>query len=167
MFPGREGNGSKRPRYLVEAKNMKRLTYIPLAIVILAGVLSVNSHAQTTSAQRVLANIPFTFNVGKVSLPPGKYSIAVLNPSSDRKILQIRSADGKSSAIVLTTGLIGNISDDAKLVFDRYGDRYFFAQAQMAGDATTLAAVKSKAEKEERRAVAKLNKKTVVKITTE
>ena len=144
---------------------MKRLTYIPLAIAILAGVLSVN--AQTTSSQRVLANIPFTFNVGKVSLPPGKYSIAVLNPSSDRKILQIRSADGRSSAMVMTTGLIGNISDDAKLVFDRYGDRYFFAQAQMAGDATTLAAVKSKAEKEERRAVAKLNKKTVVEITTE
>ena len=140
---------------------MKRLFYAPLAIVALAGFLAVNSQAQTTSGQRVVANIPFAFNVGKVSLPSGKYTITVLNPSSDRKILQIRSADGRSSAIVLTSSVLGNASDDAKLVFERYGDLYFFALAQMAGDSTTLAAVKSSAEKAQRRAVARSSKKTV------
>lgn len=140
---------------------MKRLFYLPLAIVTLAAVIGVNAQAQTTSTQKVLANIPFSFNVGKVSLPAGKYTITVLNPSSDRKALQIRSADGRSSAIVLTNGVMGKISDEAKLVFDRYGDRYFFAQVRMAGDATALVAIKSSTEKAERRAIAKTNKKTV------
>ena len=146
---------------------MKRLTYISIAIVVLASVVVINSNAQTMGGHRVVANIPFEFTVGKANLPSGKYTITVLNPSSDRKILQIRSADGRSSAMVVTTTEFARISDDAKLVFDRYGDRYFFSHAQMAGDPTSLASVKTKAEKAERRAVAKTNKKTVVEITAE
>ena len=46
--------------------------------------------------------------------------------------------------MVLTTGIIGWASDNAKLVFEHYGDRYVFAQAQLAGDETTLAALKPK-----------------------
>lgn len=142
---------------------MKKLIHIQLAIAALVSVLSISAQAQTAN-QKVLADIPFAFNVGKVNLPAGKYTITVVNPSSDQKILQIRSADGRSSAMVITTGVIGDVSDDAKLVFDRYGDRYFFSQAQLAGDSTKLAAVKSSAEKAERRAVAKTNKKIVVQI---
>ena len=119
---------------------MKRLVNIPLIVIVFAGVLAINVHAQT----KAIASIPFAFSVGKTTLPAGRYTITVLNPSSDRKILQIRSVDGRSSAVLLTTGIISNASEDAKLVFERYGDRYVFAQAQMAGDDTTLAAVRSK-----------------------
>ena len=119
---------------------MKKLFHIPLIIIVFAGVLAINVHAQT----KVIANIPFAFSVGKTTLPAGRYTITVLNPSSDRKILQIRSVDGRSSAVVLTTGIIGNTSENSKLVFERYGDRYVFAQAQMAGDEITLATLKSK-----------------------
>jgi len=118
---------------------MKRFFNIPL-IIIFAGVLAINAQAQT----KVIANIPFAFSVGKTTLPAGRYTITVLNPSSDRKILQIRSLNGRSSAVVLTTGIIRHASDNAKLMFERYGDRYVFAQAQFAGDETTLAALKSK-----------------------
>jgi hypothetical protein len=124
----------------VEAKNMKRFFNIPLIIIVFAGVLAINAQAQT----KLIANIPFAFNVGKTTLPAGRYTITVLNPSSDRKILQIRSVNGRSSAVVLTTGIIRNASDKSKVIFERYGDRYVFAQAQMAGDETTLAAVRSK-----------------------
>jgi len=127
----------------VEAKNMKRFFNISLIVIVFAGVLAINAHAQT----RVIASIPFAFNVGKTTLPAGRYTITVLNPSSDRKILQIRSMNGRSSAVILTTGIIGNTSEKAKLVFERYGDRYVFAQAQMAGDDTALAAVRSKNKK--------------------
>lgn len=144
---------------------MKRLTYISIAVLVLASVVVVNSNAQTTGGHRVVANIPFEFTVGKATLPSGNYTITVLNASSDRKILQIRSADGRSNTIIWTMSGFAKISDDAKLVFDRYGDRYFFSHAQMAGDPTRLAAVKTKAEKAERRAVARTNKKTVVEIT--
>ena len=119
---------------------MKRFFNISLIIIVFAGVLAINAQAQT----KVVAHIPFAFNVGKTMLPAGRYTITVLNPSSDRKILQIRSLDGRSSAVVLTNGIIGKASENAKLVFEHYGDRYVFAQAQLAGDETTLAAVRSK-----------------------
>ena len=135
-------------------------------ILMLAAVLTVGAQAQTASAQRVLAAVPFEFNVGNTTLPAGKYVITVLNPTSDRRILQVRSTDGRSSAMILTSGVIGKAADDSKLVFHRYGDRYFFAQARMAGDSTTLAAVKSRAERAEQ-AIAKSGKKSVITITAE
>jgi len=124
----------------VEAKIMKRFFNIPLIVIVFAGVLAINVHAQT----KAIASIPFAFSAGKTTLPAGKYTITVLNPASDRKILQIRSLDGRSSVVVLTTGIISNASENAKLVFERYADRYVFAKAQMAGDEITLATMKSK-----------------------
>lgn len=146
---------------------MKNFFNVPLAIMLLAGVLVVSARGQSSSTQRVIANIPFTFTVGNKTLPAGRYTITVLNPTSDRKTLQVRSMDGRSSAIVLTTGVIGNTAENAKLVFERYGDRYFFAQAQMAGDSMTLAALKSKAERAERLAMGQSNKKKVVTVVGE
>jgi hypothetical protein len=126
----------------VEVKIMKKFFNIPI-IVVFAGVLAINVHAQT----KVIASVPFAFSVGKTTLPAGRYTITVLNQSSDRKVLQIRSMNGRSSVMVMTTGIIGHASDNAKLVFERYRDRYVFAQAQLAGDETTLAAVRSKNKK--------------------
>jgi len=146
---------------------MKRNLNALLTIVILVAAFTVSAHAQTASAQRESANIPFAFNVGKITLPAGKYTITVVNPSSDAKVLQIRSSDGRSSAITQTVGVIGKASDRAKLVFHRYGDQYFFAQAQMAGETVSLAALKSSAERAQERAIAKAGKRSVVVILTE
>jgi hypothetical protein len=131
-------------------------------------VLVTNAQAQSGSSQRIVANIPFTFNVGKTSLPAGKYTITVLNPTSDRQILQIRSTNGRSSAMILTSSVIGDVSENSKLVFERDGDRYYFAQAQMAGGSTNLAASRAKspaAAKPRMDTVAK--KKSLVVITAE
>jgi hypothetical protein len=141
---------------------MKKYFYIPLSVVILVGVLATNAHAQSTSPQRMVANIPFTFNVGKTSLPAGKYTVTVLNSTSDLRILQIRSTNGRSSVMIMTSGVIGDVSENSKLVFERDGDRYYFAQAQMAGDSTSLAAPRSKTQPR-----ATLAKKNTVVITAE
>ena len=140
---------------------MKKFFNIPLAIMMLVGILAVGAHAQTSGAQKVIASVPFTFSVGKTTLPAGKYTITVLNPSSDRKILQIRSMNGHSSAMVLTTTSSVKASDDAKLVFERDGDRYYFASTQWAGDATSLAAVRHK-ERGEKNVMAKATKSVIV-----
>jgi hypothetical protein len=139
---------------------MKRFLYIPLAVVILATCV----HAQTGSSRRIVANIPFTFTVGKTNLPAGKYTITVLNPTSDRRILQLRSANGRSTAMTLTSSVIGDVSENSNLVFEHDGDRYYFAQAQMAGDSTSLAALRPKT-KPPVGTVAK--KKSLVVITAE
>lgn len=139
---------------------MKRLFNISLATIILATALTAAAQAQTT--QRVIANIPFAFTANNKTLPAGKYTITVVNPSSDRKALQIRSMNGRFSAIVLTNGVIGSVSDNSKLVFERYDDQYFFAQVQLAGDSTSLAALRS--NKDQKHLVATAKKKSVVVI---
>ena len=123
---------------------MKRHLYILWAVAILVGALAERTPAQSANQQRIIANVPFAFSVGKTNLPAGRYTVTVLNPSSDRRILQIRNSNGRSSAMVITTGVIGNVAESAKLVFERYGDQYFFAQAQLAGDSTSLAAPRHK-----------------------
>ena len=139
---------------------MKKYFYIPLAVVIVVGVLATNAQAQSSSSQRIVANIPFTFNVGKTSLPAGKYTFTVVNPTSDRRILQIRSNNGRSNAMILTSDVIGQVAENSKLVFECDGDRYYFAQAQIAGDSTSLAAPRSKT-----RPITTVAKKNVVVIT--
>ena len=141
---------------------MKKYFYIPLAVVMLVGVLATNAQAQSSSSQRIVATIPFTFNVGKTSLPAGKYTFTVLNPTSDRRILQVRSNNGRSSAMILTSGVTGELSDNSKLVFECDGDHYYFAQAQMAGDSTSLAAPRAKIEKQ---TISTAKKKSLVVIT--
>ena len=140
---------------------MKRFFYIPVAVVVLLTALAAGAQGQTSSAQRLVARIPFSFAVGKKTLPAGQYTVTVVNPSSDRKVLQIRSLDGRANAVIQTNGVIGNVTENAKLVFERYEDHYYFAQAQLAGDNTSLAAVRSKAEKN---ALASYKKKTLVVI---
>ena len=142
---------------------MKRFFYIPLAAAMLVGALATSVQAQSGSSQRIVASIPFSFSVGKTILPAGKYTITVVNPSSDRSILQIRSSNGRSSAMTTTTGVTGVVSENSKLVFERDGDRYYFAQAQMAGNSTSLAAVRAKKPRMD--TVAK--KKSLVVITAE
>ena len=143
---------------------MKRCLNILTAILILVGAFTASAQGQTSSTPRVIARIPFAFNVGKTKLPAGKYTFSAINPSSDRKILQIRSSDGRLSAMILTTNVIGLASDNAKLVFHRYDNRYFFARAQMAGDSISLAAVKSDLERAEKQTLARAGKKSVILI---
>ena len=132
---------------------MKRHLNILITIAMLVGIVSATAHAQMTSGQKVIANVPFTFYVGSKTLPAGRYTITMLNPTSDRKLLQLRSMDGRSTAMVLTISVIAKTSGESKLAFRRYGDQYFFAHAQLAGDPTTLSTFKSRAERAQERAI--------------
>lgn len=146
---------------------MKTHLQILLAIIVLAGAFTVSAQAQTAGAQKVVANIPFAFNVGNTNMPAGKYTISVVNPSADRKVLQIRSTNGRASAMIQTNSVVGKASDDSRLVFQRYGDLYFFAQVQIAGESTSLAAVKSSAQRGPKDTVAAAGKRSVVVIVAE
>ena len=130
---------------------MKRYLSLATAMMMLVAVLAVTAQSQAAGPQLMRAHIPFAFHAGSRELPAGEYSITVLNPGSDQKVLQIRSADGRVSAIVNTLGAKAKSPEQSKLLFHRYGDTYFFAQAQVAGELTALAAVKSSAERTEAR----------------
>jgi hypothetical protein len=135
--------------------------------MILCAGFVVSGNAQTSGSQTMRARIPFTFTVGEKKLPAGVYRVSILNPSSDRKVLQIRSESGRVSAIVQTVEVKGTLADNAKLVFRRYGESYFFAQAQIAGETTSLAATKTRAERATQRALRQGSNGSVVAIVAE
>ena len=141
---------------------MKKLLYTVMMIFVVATLFANAAQAQTSSQQRVIAKIPFAFSVGKTTLPAGKYTFTVVNPSSDRKVLQIRSVDGRASAMILTNTVKGIVTENAKLVFERYDEHYCFTQAQMAGEATSFEALWSKSERKQ--LIANAAKKSVIVI---
>ena len=134
---------------------MKKTAYTMMALLILAGSMAVAAHAQN-NGRRLVATIPFQFNVGDKTLPAGEYTVAQINPSSDRAVLQLRSKDGRSAAMIQMNNVIGRAQEQAKLVFNRYGNQHYFAAAWIDGDATGLQAQKSRAERATQREIAAL-----------
>jgi hypothetical protein len=143
---------------------MKRHLSFAVLMLVLMSLAAVSAEAQASGAPIARTRIPFAFNVGRTALPAGEYTVTVVNPASDRKVLQIRSTDGRVSALVQTTGATTHAADNAMLVFHRYGDKYFFAQARVAGESTTLTAVKSSLERVEARTLARRGGKVQIAI---
>ena len=137
---------------------MKRYFGFTIAIMMFVAVLATAAQAQSNGSPLMHARIPFAFHVGSRELPAGEYNISVLNPSSDRKVLQVRSTDGRVSAMVNTVDQNAKAAEQSKVVFRRYGETYFFAQAQVSGESTSLSALKSSAERTEARMIAKLGR---------
>jgi len=125
---------------------MKKQIYMIATMIMLLTVAGLSTaRAQTSGAQQMTANVPFAFNVGEKSFPAGEYTIVCTNTASDRKVLQLRGKDG--SILVQTNSIIGQTNGAAKLVFNRYGDRYYFSQAWLAADNTGMQVSRSRSEK--------------------
>jgi hypothetical protein len=77
--------------------------YMKQRVLCLFGFIGVVLGMSTISAQgqiigQLEANIPFTFHAGGAKLPPGKYTIHVLD-NTDLSQMEIQSADGHTSAL--------------------------------------------------------------------
>lgn len=95
----------------------------------LIGVLSLLLAAGSAFAQTidVKGDIPFSFIVNKATLPSGQYELKSL--TEDGKMLGLRGPDGKPVDIVNSNRTESMTpSQKTKLVFKRYGDRYFLSQ---------------------------------------
>jgi len=96
-------------------------------------VAAASAHAQTI---KVKGTIPFDFIVNRAILPAGQYMIESLG-SVDGRTLLIRSSDMKPKASVNAFSLQSlNTCERTKLVFHRYGDRYFLAEIWVAGNSS-------------------------------
>jgi hypothetical protein len=133
---------------------MKRQAYTMIAMIVLVGSMAVAAKAQTSGRTQLIANIPFQFSVGNKTLPAGEYTVRQVNPSSDNAVLQLRSKDGSASAMVQMTSVIGKARESAMLIFNRYGNHYFFAQAWIDGEDSGLQAPKARAERATERELA-------------
>jgi len=97
--------------------------------------------------ETVVVHVPFAFVVSNVTLPAGDYRIG---PASDleNNVLEIRSADGRHAALVLTEVAPGERRGaPPKLVFDRYGDKDFLRAVELPEAAgADLSATRSEIE---------------------
>ena len=109
---------------------MRKQSYTMIAVVGLFGCLTVSANAQCGSIP-LIAKIPFQFSTGKATLPAGEYVVKCLDPN--RKQLVVQSTDGKAAAVVPMILASGRSQKEARLVFHRYGRRYFFFQAWAGG----------------------------------
>jgi hypothetical protein len=138
---------------------MRKGIYSIFAAVVLICLFAVSSaKAQSTNRVLLQADIPFEFTVGNVTLPAGKYTVS--SASDSFHILRLRSADGQAGALVHMNSINGKADESAKLVFSRYGNHYFFAQAWMPATITGLEAPKSGAQRAIERELATTGLKT-------
>jgi len=100
-------------------------------LLVLALMMVGESVAQSI---RVKADVPFEFIVNGSTLPPGQYTIQSFG-TADGKTLLLRNADKKENATVNSINVeSGKTAPETKLVFHRYGDRYFLSQVWVEGN---------------------------------
>jgi hypothetical protein len=117
-------------------------------VLCLLGFIGVVLGMSTISAQgqiigQLEANIPFTFHAGGAKLPPGKYTIHVLD-NTDLGLMEIQSADGRSAAMFEVREAQDSTSPKkTELIFKHYGNRYFLSRLFDEGEKVGSAVVES------------------------
>lgn len=89
----------------------------------------------TASAQtvRLKANVPFSFVVNRATLPAGEYSVESMDDQGI--VLAIRGSNTKTTNLVKSNACASlKASSQTKLIFHRYGGRYFLNQVWVEGN---------------------------------
>jgi hypothetical protein len=103
----------------------------------------------TAQTMHLVADVPFDFRSGSEMMPAGKYDIQAL---SDR-VLIVRSATHTRSQLLITINTqTTKPSGRGKLIFHRYGNKYFLYQVWSSGQSNGFELPKGHAEKEAVRA---------------
>jgi len=104
---------------------LKGLTMVTLVLAIALATAVASANAQ--SAKKVVADIPFAFVVGDQTLSAGEYTLK--STTAPANGLMIQNADGQSEALRYTFPIEPQQNRrSARLVFHRYGQRYFLAE---------------------------------------
>ncbi|MGC1613801.1 MAG: hypothetical protein WA736_03865 [Candidatus Acidiferrum sp.] len=117
--------------------------------LVIAGVMALTlaATARVAQAQEMMkVNIPFDFVAGDRALPAGEYTVTVSGPLhtlilNDRK-------DSASAILGSHAVLAAEAQSQSKLIFNRYGDRYFLSQVWSEGNYSGRQLSKSAREKE-------------------
>jgi hypothetical protein len=100
---------------------MKLFLFAVAALLTLANVAT--AARALTSNETVLAKVPFNFTVGHDQLPSGTYTIS----RDPWGLVTMKSIDRRFTVSVTTT-FEPDLPKGDKLVFRRYGDRYFLGK---------------------------------------
>jgi len=108
-------------------------------------ILTLGALPSTAQGKKSLVlNAPFSFMVEQQKMPAGTYQILV-----EHGWLQIRSADNKTAAMVLTLPVSGKTPESVgQVVFNHCGDRYFLSQVWLPDFQAGRQTLESREEKE-------------------
>jgi hypothetical protein len=124
---------------------LKGFTMLVLVVTLALTLAVVSANGQST-ANRVVANVPFEFSVGYKTLPAGDYSVRSILSSGNGLLIQ--STDGNISALRLSEATRSiKEKPKARLVFHRYGQRYFLAEVWNGVDNAGRQLTKSQEER--------------------
>jgi hypothetical protein len=118
-------------------------------VLAMAGMMVLTAMASTRVAQAQemsVVNIPFDFVAGSVTLPAGEYSIKVTGP--ERTLLVIDRKDAAPAFMNTNAVVKTEIQTASKMIFNRYGDRYFLSEVWTAGYSRGRQLLKSAREME-------------------
>ena len=85
--------------------------------------------AQMTKAGN--AEIPFDFQIQDQVLPAGSYTV---DETSTTGLIVVRNDDTRKAVLALAPVRTSGKEDGPKLVFHRYGDRYFLSEIWLTGE---------------------------------
>jgi hypothetical protein len=115
---------------------------IALATLAITASLSLTLHAATRPVcNRV--NVPFAFNYGSAHFAPGIYNISMLRTD----LMELRGGNGHVALAIVQTEYDSQPRTAGKLVFKKYGDRYFLSEVWEVNTTTHLKLFETKQEK--------------------
>jgi hypothetical protein len=107
---------------------------------------AVAANAQSPRSQ--VTSIPFDFVVGQKTLPAGKYVVKPNRGISDSAWL-VQSTDGHDTVVISTRSVqASKTPKKTKLVFNKYGDKYFLSQIWTDGSDSGRELIRRKQERE-------------------
>jgi hypothetical protein len=109
----------------------KQMLWMPLILMAMFASAAVSTRAQATYGVR--ADVPFDFIVGDKTIPSGHITVHGMSAAHGGP-LAIRNLDQGDLAMRAGRSVLGtDDSDQCKLVFHKYGNRYYLAQIWIPG----------------------------------
>jgi hypothetical protein len=121
-------------------KKLFLLSLLGAAVLVIAASLNAQ-----TSGRPVKANVPFDFDAGNKHFSAGEYKVDAINPQG---ALAIIGPGSQSGLVVSRRAQSSALSPNSKLVFHRYGARYFLYQIWVEGDSSGRELPMTRVEKE-------------------
>ena len=125
---------------------MKKSGFKLFVMSFLFAIIAIFSTTASFAQSNVmLVEIPFNFHVGNEKLTAGKYQILKIKDN----IFLFRNADGTARALAQTPAMVDVAKEVTaeKLVFNRYGNKYFLNQIFATRATVGRALYESKTEK--------------------
>jgi hypothetical protein len=135
---------------------MIKKVYKILAITTLILVTMVVGASAQEPTRTKNVRIDFDFYAGKKLMPAGDYIVSLMQNGNTQKLILVQQQDGNSQAIIASVP--NRNKTDLKpgaILFNKYGSQYFLAGVQLGGSNILHSAIKTRAERNILREIAK------------